>query len=237
MPYNLLYPPYNPSNTPSSPSSSWSQSSNTACILVRLEVKWLSAVGRAWARGMPCSCGLIIWLRYVCAHILTYVHICTDTRTQTHTHTHTHTCMLMRTHTRTSSSTLLSFLSISYLFFCPFSPNTVFLSICLCASYVIIQELQEAPGRMVESRCISGGIDHGFISWLAYGSTLTPFMRVKVLQLQVAISSCVSSVSLPLLRIFFSFQILSFYSKCFVLLFFRSSIDWYFNVNNYEFVC
>ena len=43
-----------------------------------------------------------------------------------------------------------------------------------------MQELQEAPGRMVENRCISGGIDHGFVSWLVYGFKISPLIRIKV---------------------------------------------------------
>lgn len=30
--------------------------------------------------------------------------------------------------------------------------------------------LQDAPGRMVETRCMTGGIDHGFINYLIYGN-------------------------------------------------------------------
>ena len=77
---------------------------------------------------------------------------------------------------------LISLYSISLSFYS--SPRIpAWLSICRSGCHMITQELQEAPGRMVETRCISGGIDHGFISWLAYGSTLSPLMRIKVLQL------------------------------------------------------
>ena len=33
---------------------------------------------------------------------------------------------------------------------------------------------------MVETRCTSGGIDHGFINWLVYGMKLRTLLRVKV---------------------------------------------------------
>jgi hypothetical protein len=41
-------------------------------------------------------------------------------------------------------------------------------------------ELQEAPGRMVETRCTSGGIDHGFINWLVYGNKLRLLMKIRL---------------------------------------------------------
>lgn len=93
------------------------------------------------------------------------------------------------------------YLSIDFLFRFTQSPCIpAWLSICPSGCHMIIQELQEAPGRMVETRCISGGIDHGFISWLAYGSTLSPLMRIKVLQLQLLLQ----------LLLFLSFLRLSF---------------------------
>lgn len=36
----------------------------------------------------------------------------------------------------------------------------------------LLQQLQDAPGRMVDTRCTSGGIDHSFINWLVYGNKL-----------------------------------------------------------------
>ena len=36
-------------------------------------------------------------------------------------------------------------------------------------------QLQDAPGRQVETRCTSGGIDHSFINWLVYGFKLRQF--------------------------------------------------------------
>lgn len=35
-------------------------------------------------------------------------------------------------------------------------------------------------GRMVETRCLSGGIDHGFISWLVYGNKLASLLKIKI---------------------------------------------------------
>eukprot|EP00596_Hydrurales_sp_CCMP1899_P006124 CAMPEP_0119052682 /NCGR_PEP_ID=MMETSP1177-20130426/73896_1 /TAXON_ID=2985 /ORGANISM="Ochromonas sp, Strain CCMP1899" /LENGTH=205 /DNA_ID=CAMNT_0007032325 /DNA_START=931 /DNA_END=1548 /DNA_ORIENTATION=- len=47
-------------------------------------------------------------------------------------------------------------------------------------SHYMTLELQEAPGRMVETRCLSGGIDHGFISWLVYGNKLASLLKIKI---------------------------------------------------------
>lgn len=43
------------------------------------------------------------------------------------------------------------------------------------------QQLQDAPGRQVETRCTSGGIDHSFINWLVYGNKLRPSgIRIRI---------------------------------------------------------
>jgi hypothetical protein len=49
-------------------------------------------------------------------------------------------------------------------------------------SHHISSQLQEAPGRQVEStsRCVTGGIEHAFVNWLVYGDKLRPFFRTKV---------------------------------------------------------
>ena len=52
-------------------------------------------------------------------------------------------------------------------------------AILLWSHHVTLQ-LQEAPGRTVETRCASGGVDHGFVNFLVYGNKLRPFVRVKV---------------------------------------------------------
>lgn len=36
----------------------------------------------------------------------------------------------------------------------------------------LLQQLQDAPGRQLETRCTSGGIDHAFINYLVYGNKL-----------------------------------------------------------------
>jgi hypothetical protein len=41
-------------------------------------------------------------------------------------------------------------------------------------------QLQEAPGRAVDTRCTSGGIDHSFINWLVYSNKLRALMRTKL---------------------------------------------------------
>eukprot|EP01035_Chromulina_nebulosa_P020059 gene20059-26040_t len=41
-------------------------------------------------------------------------------------------------------------------------------------------QLQEAPGRQVETRCLSGGIEHGFINYLVYYNKLRSYTRVKI---------------------------------------------------------
>lgn len=48
-------------------------------------------------------------------------------------------------------------------------------------SHHMTLQLQEAPGRMVETRCTSGGIDHSFINWLVYGMKLRQIMKVRIL--------------------------------------------------------
>jgi hypothetical protein len=50
----------------------------------------------------------------------------------------------------------------------------------LLFSHHMTRLLQEAPGRAVESRCVSGGIDHSFLNWLVYGRKLLPYLRVRV---------------------------------------------------------
>lgn len=49
-------------------------------------------------------------------------------------------------------------------------------------SHHVSSQLQEAPGRQVESttRCITGGVDHAFVNWLVYGEKLRPFFKTKV---------------------------------------------------------
>lgn len=49
-------------------------------------------------------------------------------------------------------------------------------------SHTITSQLQEAPGRLVETqRCTTGGIDHSFINWLIYGEKLEVYgIKVKV---------------------------------------------------------
>jgi hypothetical protein len=43
------------------------------------------------------------------------------------------------------------------------------------------QQLQDAPGRQVDTRCTSGGIDHSFINWLVYGNKLfTSGIRIRI---------------------------------------------------------
>ena len=37
-------------------------------------------------------------------------------------------------------------------------------------SHHLTLQLQEAPGRLEETRCVSGGIDHAFINWLSYNN-------------------------------------------------------------------
>eukprot|EP01038_Epipyxis_sp_PR26KG_P009066 gene9066-12228_t len=41
-------------------------------------------------------------------------------------------------------------------------------------------QLQDAPGRMVETRCLSGGIEHSFINYLVYGNKLRQVMRIRI---------------------------------------------------------
>jgi hypothetical protein len=50
----------------------------------------------------------------------------------------------------------------------------------LLFSHHMTRLLQEAPGRAVETRCLSGGIDHSFLNWLVYGRKLLPYVRVRV---------------------------------------------------------
>ena len=49
-------------------------------------------------------------------------------------------------------------------------------------SHHVSSQLQEAPGRQIESvsRCTTGGIDHAFVNWLVYGDRLAPFFKTKV---------------------------------------------------------
>jgi hypothetical protein len=49
-------------------------------------------------------------------------------------------------------------------------------------SHTITSQLQEAPGRLVETkRCTTGGIDHSFINWLIYGDKLVVHgLKVRV---------------------------------------------------------
>ena len=42
------------------------------------------------------------------------------------------------------------------------------------------QQLQDAPGRQVETRCFSGGIDHSFINWLVYGNKLRQTIKIRI---------------------------------------------------------
>lgn len=44
------------------------------------------------------------------------------------------------------------------------------------------QQLQEASGRQVETRCLSGGIEHSFVNYLIYGQKLRHLMRIKIFQ-------------------------------------------------------
>lgn len=44
----------------------------------------------------------------------------------------------------------------------------------------LTMQVQEAPGRMVETRCTSGGIDHSFVNWLVYGNKLHQLLRIRV---------------------------------------------------------
>jgi hypothetical protein len=47
-------------------------------------------------------------------------------------------------------------------------------------SHHLTLQLQEAPGRVVETRCASGGIDHAFINYLTYNNKVRGLMRTKV---------------------------------------------------------
>ena len=49
----------------------------------------------------------------------------------------------------------------------------------LAWSHYMSTQLQEAPGRMVETRCLSGGIEHAFVNWLVYGNKLRQIMRIR----------------------------------------------------------
>ena len=42
------------------------------------------------------------------------------------------------------------------------------------------QQLQDAPGRMVDTRCIADGIDHAFVNVLVYGHKLRALVRIFV---------------------------------------------------------
>jgi hypothetical protein len=46
-------------------------------------------------------------------------------------------------------------------------------------SHYMSTQLQEAPGRMVETRCLSGGIEHAFVNWLVYGNKLRQILRIR----------------------------------------------------------
>jgi hypothetical protein len=45
--------------------------------------------------------------------------------------------------------------------------------------FIVSQQIQEAPGRTVETRCTSGGIDHSFINYLVYSNKLRSVLRVR----------------------------------------------------------
>lgn len=47
-------------------------------------------------------------------------------------------------------------------------------------SHHMTLQLQEASGRLVETRCTSGGIEHAFINWLTYNNKLRFILRTKV---------------------------------------------------------
>ncbi|KAJ1439151.1 hypothetical protein B484DRAFT_188281 [Ochromonadaceae sp. CCMP2298] len=47
-------------------------------------------------------------------------------------------------------------------------------------SHHMTMQLQDAPGRQMENRCVSGGIDHGFINWLVYGQKLRNLLRIRI---------------------------------------------------------
>jgi hypothetical protein len=47
-------------------------------------------------------------------------------------------------------------------------------------SHSVTTQLQEAPGRMVETRCASGGIDHAIINWLGYTNLLKSILEIKI---------------------------------------------------------
>lgn len=47
-------------------------------------------------------------------------------------------------------------------------------------SHSVTTQLQEAPGRMVETRCASGGIDHAIINWLGYTNLLNAILKIKI---------------------------------------------------------
>eukprot|EP01040_Poterioochromonas_malhamensis_P014508 gene14508-16064_t len=47
-------------------------------------------------------------------------------------------------------------------------------------SNAMTKQLQDAPGRMVETRCSSGGIEHSFINYLIYYSKLRGILRIRL---------------------------------------------------------
>jgi hypothetical protein len=49
-------------------------------------------------------------------------------------------------------------------------------------SHAVTSQLQEAPGRLVETqRCTTGGIDHAFINWMVYANKLNVYgMKIKL---------------------------------------------------------
>ena len=53
----------------------------------------------------------------------------------------------------------------------PRCDNSFFQLINTCAP-MLPQQLQDAPGRTVDTRCTSGGIDHSFVNYLVYHNKL-----------------------------------------------------------------
>ena len=47
-------------------------------------------------------------------------------------------------------------------------------------SHHMTLQLQDAPGRLTDSRCMSGGIDHAFTNWLLYSNKLKSLLRIKL---------------------------------------------------------
>ena len=54
---------------------------------------------------------------------------------------------------------------IPHIYYPPFSS-------CYFSLHLNTQQLQDAPGRMVDTRCTSGGIEHSFVNYLVYTNKL-----------------------------------------------------------------